>query len=373
MSVVPHMKLEDIDVSSEIDNLIFMSSPFEFSYKAQKKIQRELVLNAFRYHYANNSDYRKYCRVSGVDANLSDVDSIPVFPNSVFKYSKLVTANKDDIENWFASSGTQGIKSFVPRDRVSIERLLGSVIYGMKYVGNWFDHQMELVNLGPDRSDVNDIWFKYVMSLVELLYPTTFTVHNEKIDFKCTLQALDRIKSSNKAICLVGPPYFVFLLCEHMKKEGLKFNGGELFYIITGGGWKNHENKSLNRARFNHLLMDVFQLSDKSQIRDTFNQVELNTCFFEDEQQRKRVPPWVYARALDPVTLKSVPNGELGLLSFMDASATSYPAFLLTDDVGIILEHADGVVGTSVEVLRRVKTRTQKGCALSMSKAFADR
>ncbi|HCL7156464.1 TPA: long-chain fatty acid--CoA ligase, partial [Escherichia coli] len=120
----------------------------------------------------------------------------------------------------------------------------------------------------------------------------------------------------------------------------------------------------------NHLLFDTFNLSDISQIRDIFNQVELNTCFFEDEMQRKHVPPWVYARALDPETLKPVPDGTPGLMSYMDASATSYPAFIVTDDVGIISREYGKYPGVLVEILRRVNTRTQKGCALSLTEAF---
>ncbi|EPE37468.1 acyl protein synthetase LuxE [Candidatus Photodesmus katoptron] len=369
-----HVKVENINVSSEIDNLIFMSSPLDFSYKAQKEIQKKLILQTFHHHYIHNIAYRNYCQVLGVDDSISNINDIPVFPTSIFKHRKILTSDKSEIENWFTSSGTQGIKSLVPRDRVSIERLLGSVSYGMKYVGNWLETEMELVNLGPDRFHVSNIWFQYVMSLVELLYPTTFTVQNEKIDFELTLKTLNKIQSSNKTICLVGPPYFVFLLCEYMEKNKIIFNGSDQLYIITGGGWKNHNDKSLNRLMFNQLLIDKFQLANQSQIRDTFNQVELNTCFFEDQQQRKRVPPWVYARALDPESLKPVINGKKGILSFMDASATSYPAFLITDDIGIISEHTtDGLLGTSIEVIGRMKkTSAQRGCALSMSRAFAN-
>lgn len=38
----------------------------------------------------------------------------------------------------------------------------------------------------------------------------------------------------------------------------------------------------------------------------------------------------------DPETLKPVADGEIGLLSYMDASSTAYPAFIVTDDIGIV-------------------------------------
>lgn len=359
-------------VSSEIDDLIFMSNPNEWSFEEQKEIQDKLILQAFNYHYNRNEGYRNYCITQHVNENITSIDDIPVFPTSVFKYIKLHTARECEIENWYTSSGTNGIKSHIARDRLSIERLLGSVNFGMKYVGNWFEHKMELVNLGPDRFNTNNVWFKYVMSLVELLYPTEFTVDDDIIDFEKTMYHLFRINSTTKDICLIGPPYFIYLLCQYIKNNNIVFNAGGRLYIITGGGWKLNQSESLNRDDFNKMLMETFHLCDINQIRDTFNQVELNTCFFEDEYQRKHVPPWVYARALDPVTLLPVADGEQGLLSYMDASSTGYPAFIVTDDIGIIhhVKSPDPYPGTKVEIVRRLNTRAQKGCALSMTKAI---
>lgn len=184
MTVHTEYKRNQIIASSEIDDLIFMSTPQEWSFEEQKDIRDKLVREAFYFHYNRNEEYRNYCINQHVSDNLHTIDEIPVFPTSVFKYKKLHTVTADDIENWYTSSGTRGVKSHIARDRLSIERLLGSVNFGMKYVGDWFEHQMELINLGPDRFNTNNIWFKYVMSLVELLYPTEFTVDNDKIDFE---------------------------------------------------------------------------------------------------------------------------------------------------------------------------------------------
>ncbi|GEM77314.1 long-chain-fatty-acid--protein ligase LuxE [Vibrio sagamiensis] len=370
MDVISAVKQENIAASTEIDDLIFMGTPEKWSLRQQKELTFNLVKEAYQYHYQNNEDYRNFCQNLGAKEDIDDLNSIPVFPTSIFKLKTLITVEEELIENSFTSSGTSGVKSIVARDRLSIERLLGSVNYGMKYVGDWFDHQMELVNLGPDRFNANNIWFKYVMSLVELLYPTAFTVNDDQIDFEATIANMERIKKSGKTICLIGPPYFIYLLCRYMQEEDRTFVGGSELFIITGGGWKKHQNESLNREEFNKLLMETFSLESDRQVRDTFNQVELNTCFFEDIEHKKRVPPWVYARALDPVTLSPLPHGEQGLMSYMDASAVSYPCFLVTDDIGIVREEEGERPGTTIEIVRRVNTRGVKGCALSLSQAF---
>ncbi|PCS22641.1 long-chain fatty acid--CoA ligase [Candidatus Enterovibrio escicola] len=371
--MVTNTKLNKTDIisSSEIDDLIFTSIPSKLTLDEEREIRDRLIRSSFNYHFHNNKHYRKYCSSQNISENIKSIDDIPVFPTSVFKNFRLFTSEEKYIENWFTSSGTSGTKSYIARDRLSIERLLGSVNYGMKYVGYWFEHQMELINLGPDRSNAGDVWFQYVMSLVELLYPTVFTGNDNKIDFEATIRNLYRIKRLGKTTCLIGPPYFISLLCNYMKKNEINYDGGDSIYIITGGGWKKNEKDSLERSDFNNLLVDTFQLNCTSQIRDTFNQVELNTCFFEDEYQRKHVPPWVYARALDPRTLQPVANGQEGLMSYIDASSTSYPAFLITDDIGIVREIDDDYPGITIEIVRRVNTLGQKGCALSMSQSLA--
>lgn len=362
----------DIVVSSDIDDLIFMSEPKDLTFEEQEQIRDKLVRESYKYHYNNNEAYRKYVNAHGIDQNISSIDDIPVFPTSVFKYFKLHSLEESEIENWYTSSGTSGMKSFIARDRLSIERLLGSVRFGLKYIGDWYEHELELINLGPDRFNSNNIWFEYVMSLVELLFPTSFTVCDGEIDFEGTIAHLKRIAKTEKHTCIIGPPYFIFLLCEYMNNNNIHFEGKDRLSIITGGGWKMNQNKSLNRSDFNKLVLDTFNLSDSNQIRDTFNQVELNTCFFEDEHHRKHVPPWVYARALDPVNLKPVSDGQEGLLSYMDASSMAYPAFIVTDDIGIVrqIKSPDKYQGTTIEIIRRVSTRAQKGCALSMANAM---
>ncbi|MCD9475383.1 long-chain fatty acid--CoA ligase [Photobacterium phosphoreum] len=369
MTIILDTCEKDIIVSTEIDDIIFTSSPLDITYDEQERIKHKLILESFRYHYNNNEDYKFFCNTQGIDENISSLDDIPVFPTSMFKYAKICTADESDIEDWFTSSGTSGVKSHIARDRVSIERLLGSVNYGMKYLGSFHENQLELVNMGPDRFNAKNVWFKYVMSLVELLYPTTFTVNNDEIDFELTIKSLKEIYNKGKGICLIGPPYFIYLLCQYMKDNDIEFNAGNRIFIITGGGWKTKQKQALNRQDFNQLLMDTFHLAHESQIRDTFNQVELNTCFFEDNRQRKHVPPWVYARALDPVTLKPVEDGQEGLISYMDASSTSYPTFIVTDDIGIIhtIKAPDPLQGTTIDIVRRLNTREQKGCSLSMS------
>jgi len=55
-------------------------------------------------------------------------------------------------------------------------------------------------------------------------------------------------------------------------------------------------------------------------------------------------------------------------MSYLDASATSYPSFIVTDDVGEVHEGACpcGRSGTTLQIQRRLVSVAQRGCALTL-------
>jgi long-chain-fatty-acid---luciferin-component ligase len=115
--------------------------------------------------------------------------------------------------------------------------------------------------------------------------------------------------------------------------------------------------------------VETLGLRDDGQVRDVFNQVELNTAFVECAQHQLHVPPWVEVIVRDPYDLSPVPPGETGLLSYLDPSATSYPCFLISEDIGMASTDgcACGRHGQTVEIRRRLLTSDHQGCALRLA------
>jgi long-chain-fatty-acid---luciferin-component ligase len=83
----------------------------------------------------------------------------------------------------------------------------------------------------------------------------------------------------------------------------------------------------------------------------------------------------VYPAARDPDRLTVLPPGEVGVMSYLDASATSYPSFIVTEDVGEVSEGSCpcGRAGTTLQVHRRLVTVAQRGCALTLDSGAASR
>jgi hypothetical protein len=67
------------------------------------------------------------------------------------------------------------------------------------------------------------------------------------------------------------------------------------------------------------------------------------------------------AAAVNPVNLKAVPAGEIGMLRFFDLANLASVSAILTEDFGIVNESGD-----RVRILGRSGVAEPRGCALAI-------
>ena len=77
------------------------------------------------------------------------------------------------------------------------------------------------------------------------------------------------------------------------------------------------------------------------------------------EARIKIAPPWLRVRAVDPITLGCVEDGQIGLLAYFDLANASSISAVLTEDLGLA---ANGCV----KLLGRAEAADSRGCALAM-------
>jgi hypothetical protein len=88
------------------------------------------------------------------------------------------------------------------------------------------------------------------------------------------------------------------------------------------------------------------------------------TAFNSDDdsspmQRMKIAPPWMRVVAVDPVTLKPVAPGHIGMLRFFDLANVGSVSAILSADFGI-------VNGDRVRVIGRVGSAEARGCGLAI-------
>ncbi|MFF3850850.1 hypothetical protein [Streptomyces sp. NPDC002328] len=363
---------------AELDRLIFEDDDWwAMSGADQAALRHRFVAAAVAHHLEHNADYRRFAEASGFAlAELDDPAGllrVPQFPTRMFKRVEVRSVPARDCDV-FKSSGTSGVQSRVWRDEPSLERLAGSLrpegdIWRTLYGDVDLDDDGEMVHLGPHRHEADGVWISYLMTLVEMFAATRSYVHDGVLRLQDAVRDVGSALADGRFVCVAGPPVFVAELLRHMSDSSQKLSAGDRMAVITGGGWKKDEATRLDPDELRSLAMDTFGLASASQVRDVFNQVELNTAFIECEHHRKHVPPWVEVIVRDPHDLSPVPAGHTGLMSYLDPTARSYPCFLLAEDFGAAETDACpcGRRGTTVDIHRRMRTSSHQGCALRLA------
>ena len=361
-----------------LDQLVFQDEDiFAITGRALQELRFELIREAFRANYDACESYRRYCDSAPfAPGDLTDYESlsrIPLLPTSLFKKREIRSVPLSDVAKVCLSSGTQGGQSRVYRDKRSLERLLGSVRQGMTVLDRDIDRDRAVFVLGPDTEEANDLWFAYVLSIVDFLHPTRFYVREGRFDATSLLNDLAQLEPGPQPL-LVGPPFLLMDLAQSALGAGRRLTLSKRDgLVITAGGWKRHQSDALTREAFSALVVDGLGVAP-SNVRDTFNMVELNSVFFECEAHRKHVPPWLYATARDASTLAALPPNAEGLLAYCDPLSTSFPCFIVTDDLGSVSDDVRcpcGRFGNTVHISRRVARVEARGCALKLDRSMA--
>lgn len=349
--------------AASIDEVIFGEDPYALLGPAELG---KLAETFFAHHYAGCPGFATAAdRQAAIDP--SRPETYPLMPTSVFKHAEWISVEPAAIEKWCLSSGTRGIESRIGRDQLTLDRLLGSVRAALSLIGDWFEDDLDVVHLGPPHEAAGDVWFPYVMSLTELIFPTTPCFVDGRLDHGLARETVEHSLAQGRHVGLIGPPFAMLDFCEGLDRP---LPPGDGITVVSAGGWKRLDGQRLVQAEFDRKVCTALGLVDSERIRDAFNQVELNTVIAECPRRRKHIPPWVRASTRDPGDLSALPPGEPGLLSFVDLSATSYPAIFVGDDLGIVLSDPCGCgkSGDTLQILGRIQRPGERGCALELER-----
>ena len=89
-----------------------------------------------------------------------------------------------------------------------------------------------------------------------------------------------------------------------------------------------------------------------------YDATSFNCAGVSDVQERFKIPPpWMRVTARDPVTLRPMPDGEIGMLTFFDLANVGSVSAVMTEDLGFVERGR-------VRVLGRAAGGEPRGCAL---------
>ncbi|MCP4130813.1 MAG: hypothetical protein GY754_07510 [bacterium] len=364
----------------EIDQYIFQDEDiYHWDKKKIESVQYHLIKESVMHHYDHCPDYRAYCEKTGFIpsqiTSFADLKLVPLIPTLIFKKRDILSVNEEDIEKNCMSSGTEGSTSTIYRDKKTLDRFLGTVDAS---VDQLFDLSEAIVfNLGPSTEEAKDLWFSYVMSITDIIFPTVNFVTGDTFYPEQVIEKLNKYRQNFKTLVITGAPVMYLQLFEYMKKEGISIPFGEQVFVVSAGGWKLFSGNAIPRNELINTIQYYFKGFQKNNFRDVFNMVELNSIIPECEHWVKHVQPWIKVLIIDPWTgLEITEKNKTGILAFLDPTPSSFPCFILSTDFGQIIHQDDcpcGRSGTGIKIVGRINRTDSRGCALKIDKKYSAR
>jgi len=334
---------------------------------------RAAVREAISYHCEHCPVFERWYVKQGLDpeAEIQDLGQVPFLPVSIFKRMDLKSVGEEDVVRVLKSSATSSqIPSRVVLDRVTRDRqmrCLGALLSALMGPAR---RPFIVLDAAPAPGSSLELSARvagmrgYLMMATETHYALEARAGELHLD----VGKLESILAAlQEPVCLIG---YTYVLHQHvltpLARAGrrVRLPGGSM--VMHFGGWKRLERRSVDRAKLNAEVAEVFEMAEPC-VRDVYGFTEHLGIIYPDDGQGVRLAP-AYAEVIvrDPVTLKPLPPGVPGLLEFITPLPTSYPGIaLLLDDMGQIIsrdEGKDGLYGARFEVLGRALGTDIRGC-----------
>lgn len=362
-----------------LDRLFTIEDPYctsdecrEIYFKAMKEV--------FEFHYTRNEVYRKVCDFEDFSPDdlktPDDIRHIPHIMVNVLKWYTLRTLPEEEIAYEFTSSGTSGQKSHVLCDTASKERQNRMRERIVKAVGIPTQKPVNYIVFSYDPEIAGNKGAAYTHNMYTTFAPAKdkfFAIHaNEKgvpqFDEDGVLKKLEEYaKDKNTPLRLVGFPAFMHEIALTLKEKHLSYDfNHEESMVITGGGWKDKQEKSIPYELFKKEIHETLGIP-MSNFRDIYGFVEHGVPYLTCREGHFHVPIYASVFVRKPGHLEFLGFAKKGLLHLLSPYNLAQPTIsILSTDYGMLKNNCTcGIKTPYIELLGRAGKQKHKGCAIT--------
>ncbi|MCX8027556.1 MAG: hypothetical protein N3A62_06855 [Thermodesulfovibrionales bacterium] len=378
-----------VDIPQSIVRFCSLDSPYEPDEKTDIFFI-EAMRDVIALHIEHSPWYSEFANQNNIRPEfiktIDDLIAIPLLPANFFKYHAIRSIHSSQVFLHLTSSGTTGQRSQIFFDEFTITKAREMVDTVMKYRGVVSDEQANyLMNayepyegFEVGTSNTNNYLMKYAP--VANQFWSLRYVGSGKHDFDLfgCIETLKKWQSDGKPVRIIGFPAFLYFILERMRElkvKDIKLPKGSL--VFFGGGWKGHADKEIPKAQFYEQIQN--QLGIESQnIVESYGSVEHSIPYIDCPLHHLHQPVWSRVIVRDVKTLKPVPDGQKGFLSFLSPYITSVAAHsVIMGDMAV--KHPAGSCPLKeyptpwFEILGRAGTSTNKSCAIAAAEFLKGR
>ena len=338
-------------------------TPAEFGRRA---------LTVFRHQFEGCATYRVFCERRGVTPDtVAHWEDVPAVPATAFKYFDLVSGAGRGVEAVFRTSGTtrggdERGRHHVPRLDLYRASLLAP--FAKALIPDRVP--LRFLSLIPDPAHVPDSSLSFMVgAAAECLATETHWLVDATgvLDERSLADVLALVHDVGEPVLLLGTALaFVHV----MERDGVRLgplpDGSR---IMETGGFKGTRRTLPRRELYRDIATATGVPVER--IVNEYGMTELLSQLYEPVLAEGAAavgvqvpPPWLRVRALDPVSLLPVPEGEDGILCFFDLANLGSVSHVLTEDVGSV---ADG----RVRLRGRAPGAESRGCSRAMDELMA--
>ncbi|HUY38893.1 MAG TPA: hypothetical protein VMV13_08670 [Candidatus Binataceae bacterium] len=334
-----------------------------------------LAMNIFRYQYDVIAAYKNYCNQLLVtpDAVLAP-DQIPLVSTIAFKYAELAPADAGRIPGAreFMTSGTTNGADRRGRHvvaRPEVYRASAMAHLGAMLFPDGAGMRMLAMHPTAERMPESSLSAMITWCIEEFGSGESRCVADRgRVDTTAAIAFLREASAAREPVCILGTTAAFAAIFERMteSRERLKLAPGSR--IMDTGGPKGQRvplSPAEVASRADELLgveadLVINEYGMTELCSQLYDATPFNSRYGGEPGARVKLgPPWMRAMAIDPASMRRVPDGTPGMLAFIDLANLCSVSAILTEDLGVV---EDGCV----RVLGRALGAGARGCALSI-------
>ena len=366
------------NVEAAIGNL---AGAFRLPGEEQDALKVALIRENFAFHHRANPRFRRRCELARVAPEdllrAEDLRRVPLIPVRAFKEpgaGLLLSVPLDAIDLEMQSTGTGGIPSVARRDAATTTRVCLALMalyrefFGIAHGAGLF--------LCPSPAEVPEMGMVKVFNLFTgLLDDRAYLVRDFAFAPEEAVAYL-RQWEGRQTRHLFGPPFMIARLVRYLEQTGLRLRLDADSFAITLGGWKRFDHERIRRPAFDRGLQEYLGVRPGN-VRDMYGMVESNALAVECEHRHKHLPPWCHVTVRDVEdNAAEVALGRTGVVGILDALSLSYPAFILSEDLGRLGTEdvcPCGRTGQTISFVGRLPRAEPGCCAVTIDRFMAEK
>ena len=324
-----------------------------------------LALRLFAHQISNNAAYRRFCQRRG--ATLRSVhcwSDIPAVPIDAFKELELRCAPPALTDRVFMTSGTTRSEVKGRHFHPTLEVYDRSMICNFSQRFMQGSERIEMGILFPDETVLANSSLAHYLALAVRQFgaaESRYFLSPQGLDTAGLCNALANAERHGTPYALLGASYSFVHLIDALKQSGTTFRLPPGSRVLDTGGYKG-QSRELPLDAFYAELSTLLGI-DRSQCINMYGMTELSTQFYDAGNATvpsvKSGPHWIRSRLVDPLTGRTVPTGERGILVHCDLANFNSVTTILTEDVGIAVDGGFLLLG-------RAEGAQAKGCSLAV-------